>query len=384
MHIIGINFKIMNDKQALIITDSMGAPRSNPLTLYKDTWVSHIEDYFQNKYGIKTFSYTQSSLTTQQLIFKIKQQFIYYNPRIVILQIGAVDCAPRLLTMNELDFMEKLVPNVFSKIFHKFKKYLLISPTLSRYRNRTDVSSEIFRRNINLILNEYFKDSIICTIPIGFPNKRHTFESANAKKNVEQYNDIFKSFVDDRYTYFDILDKFIRENIYKIYDKKNRHYLISGHKMVSSVLINELDKLENRYNDFLMKNNNIIIDMQSIYNINSILNLEIKNRSVYIYGTGMYAKSLFFYLSYNDSVKVMSFIDRNIRRINFINGLSIIDEDMLISNIIPNSVILIGSLTYEDEIYKRIKFLEKNNIMVIKTYSLLKMNNNSLNFKEYL
>ena len=105
-------------KQVLILTDSIGAPRSKPLkTYYKDTWIGVLEEKLL-KHNYKTFAYTQRAADSSHIKSRIEVQFGLYEPEIVILQIGICDCAPRVLKQNELRIIKRLP--IINKLVHSY------------------------------------------------------------------------------------------------------------------------------------------------------------------------------------------------------------------------------------------------------------------------
>ena len=67
-------------RRVLIITDSLGAPRVSPETLYyEDTWPFKLKKRF-DEYGIDTFIFTENGLDSTLLLgllkFKLKLKII--------------------------------------------------------------------------------------------------------------------------------------------------------------------------------------------------------------------------------------------------------------------------------------------------------------------
>lgn len=358
------------DNQALIITDSLGAPRDIPYTRYKDTWVSMVEDYFYQEHGIKTFAFTQRGLSTQTALEQIEEQLQFYTPKIVILQIGIVDCSPRLIKFSTIQNLSKLLPLKVNLFLDNFKRFLFTSPKLSKYRFRSDVDVKDFEKNINTIVNRYFKDSIIVYIPIGWPNKRYVFESKYIRKFVEKYNDILKRFNGDRYFYLEKIDDIVKKNIYKIYDKKNRHYTVHGHKVIADIILSELTQIENFFCNFTIKKSEEIINYNTSFRVKNVLKQRISpNSQVYIMGAGEYSKNLYKIIKDEKSFSIQGFIDSN-KKENIFLEKPVLARDFL-QDIEEDITLFIATSKYEKKIYQELKSLNKKNFTIIKVPSLL-------------
>jgi acyl-CoA thioesterase I len=121
----------MNNK-ILCIGDSLALP--GHLNLYEDTW------YYKLKKRFPTYdfiSYFKRQLTTDALVTlgggekgvdkwpKGADCLEAYMPAIVILQLGIVDCAPRLLHKNERHLVSRLpalLSNFYLRVLKKIRK----------------------------------------------------------------------------------------------------------------------------------------------------------------------------------------------------------------------------------------------------------------------
>ena len=139
-------------KSILCIGDSLSMPRDT--LLYKDTWHSKLKKEFPN---IDFISQFKRAITTDVLVelgggdsetiesFPFGSDCLeFYKPDIVILQLGIVDCAPRLIRNGTLKFyISKILKGKLLKI------YLLF---LKRYTKRNSYNVKVckdkFRNNI--------------------------------------------------------------------------------------------------------------------------------------------------------------------------------------------------------------------------------------------
>ena len=168
----------------LCVTDSLGLPRNG--VLYESTWYYKLSHYFHN---IDFSPKLQRSLTSEDILNADFSDF--YNPNIVILQIGICDCAPRLYKRKRLFWI--VLERVFRGYFYK-----IIKKIRTRTPERADVSFEAFVRNINnyynlLKKNSNFKLLVIILIgasdDVNISNKSPYFHD-----NIKKYNSVLHSY----------------------------------------------------------------------------------------------------------------------------------------------------------------------------------------------
>ncbi len=84
--------------KALIVADSLSMPRKG--IPYDDTWPSILNCIRKDIHWIQR---SQRALNSNHIVGSLKEDYLeYYRPDIVILQIGIVDCAPRLFPSDSL------------------------------------------------------------------------------------------------------------------------------------------------------------------------------------------------------------------------------------------------------------------------------------------
>jgi len=122
----------------MCIGDSMGLPREH--VKYEETWVSRIKNEFSK---VDFLINCQRSQTTN--VLKSIDCLEYYNPEIVIIQLGIVDCAPRILNRNTLFYkiLSRLPNSIQTKIWGVVKK------VKKRSVNTVDVDEKKFEDNLN-------------------------------------------------------------------------------------------------------------------------------------------------------------------------------------------------------------------------------------------
>jgi len=190
-------------KKALIITDSLGLPRLNPENLSgKDCWTHRIT-HEKSDYDVYLFS--RGGLSSKELVKNINIYFKSYEPEIIIIQLGIVDCAPRALRFSERKIISSIpiLRTLIKKTISLFRKEIV------KFRKITYVTEKEFLRNL-LTFKEEFSDSKIYVVPIAPATPEYEEYSPGVTENINRFNAILdKIFItidpyDSVYT-FDIL-----------------------------------------------------------------------------------------------------------------------------------------------------------------------------------
>jgi len=115
--------------------------------------------------------------------------------------------------------------------------------------------------------------------------------------------------------------------------------------------------------------NHDILKSQKIVDVLTTLNTLEKN--IYIFGAGKYAE-LFLRHVYNKKFNIKAIIDDGKKEYDAINKINIIDSKEYLKNKGSDDIIFICSSTYEDDIFSRYQYLEKDGVSLFKIFSLLK------------
>ncbi len=184
-------------KKILCIGDSLTLPRGEDVK-YENTWFYLLKHYFQD---IDFISFFKRGITTNILVQEgggdkntaEKYPFgadclEHYKPNIIILQLGIVDCAPRLLKQG----MEtKLVNHLPKKIANIYIK--LIKTTRKRNTANTYVSLKKFEDNLINYFERCKNQNIekLIIIKIAIPSQEMVDKNPEIIKNVIKYNAVY-------------------------------------------------------------------------------------------------------------------------------------------------------------------------------------------------
>lgn len=190
--------------KVLAITDSLGLPRAKPeFVAVEKTWINRLS----NVHEVVYFSYGGG--TIDQLFSQVEYLKLY-NPDLVIVQAGIVDCAPRALTKTENILINnfRLTKYIFSKLVTE--KELLF---LRRSRKKTYTSLPRFEYYMNQLFRIFgeklFWIGILPALP-GYEKK-----VPGVLGNINNYNTLIERKLGNRFistshfTDLDIMTDFI-------------------------------------------------------------------------------------------------------------------------------------------------------------------------------
>lgn len=138
----------MAKKIVVCVGDSTSLPGHT--NTFEDTWFYKLSESFDNLRFVSIF---RRAITTDILVTegggdkvdnlpKGADCLEFYNPNIVVLQLGIVDCAPRLLT-NFDKIIIKLLPQ------NKYQFYLRL---VKKFRTRKKTNTRVKKINSRIIL----------------------------------------------------------------------------------------------------------------------------------------------------------------------------------------------------------------------------------------
>jgi lysophospholipase L1-like esterase len=137
----------------LILTDSLGLPRNKPeFCSFEDTWPVLLRSNERNIHQVSIGAATSLVLLKQITYQKA------FNPDLVILQVGIVDCAPRFMSIKELNLTGAL------GVFGRGIRFLFNRKWIKSLRNISYINEADFKNNILKIQNDF--DCPILTLGI--------------------------------------------------------------------------------------------------------------------------------------------------------------------------------------------------------------------------
>lgn len=174
-------------KNCLIITDSLGLARAEPeLVRAHETWTQLVTSNSGLKAKFNFYIYSRFGYTSEGLKNEIDTYLKAYEPDMIILQIGLVDCYPRALKRLELALI-RLLPSLIQRVVRNLvKKHY---KKLTKWRTNRYVSPNDFQGNLTRFKNS-FPNSNFLVIPIAPPHESISKRNAKFEESINLYNSI--------------------------------------------------------------------------------------------------------------------------------------------------------------------------------------------------
>lgn len=189
-------------KKIVAIGDSLALPGHS--NRYEDTWFYLLQRFMEDALYISFF---RRGLTTTVLVtegggesfpgaFPMGADCLeHYMPDIVILQLGIVDCAPRLFGTHSLEakLVNRMPLTLRSRYIHLVKKLR------TRSEDRVDVPLPRFRNNIEVFLKRCMLHNVkrVIFIKICTPDQRVLKKNPLMLTNVTKYNECIDQIVNE-------------------------------------------------------------------------------------------------------------------------------------------------------------------------------------------
>lgn len=222
----------------LFLTDSLGYPRVDGAeTKASETWTYSIRDLLEaNDSTYSCYFDMKTMRTTSSLLDEIKNHILSYEPDLIVLQIGIVDCYPRSLTRFESQVFSRIpIFKHISKYFvKKFYKQLIST------RNITYVNQKDFKTNLKVI-KSYFPNVQWLVVPIAPASDEYKKINPLIESNINKYNQILKENFSEDF----LKNLYNTKHTQPIFLDDNHHLSKYGHALVRDYVIEEIYKIKN-------------------------------------------------------------------------------------------------------------------------------------------
>lgn len=168
------------NKRVLLFTDSLALPRETPeICSYEDTWPILLKNNCLEIHQVSIGGATSTDLLRQVNYHRA------FQPDVVIIQVGIVDCAPRFMSKLEME-IAKRIPYLGKAIIKGMNNTFI-----KKNRNINYVNPRLFKKNIDDI-SLLFRNVEIYFIGIIPPNPAYDKILPGITKRITEYNNILK------------------------------------------------------------------------------------------------------------------------------------------------------------------------------------------------
>lgn len=234
-------------KNIVIIGDSLACPRPWIGLGQEDTYAARIQRALGEKAHVISLAYGERSTRHYASEAFTKTYVERSNTNTLIMQLGIVDCAPRLMTLSErgigyLCRKMRITNTIFMKyVAFKSKHRMFFTKKFPNVM----VKKDEFERNVHTIISNYINygnTGRIILINIAYPGDHLTKRSYNVLSIIEAYNEVLQRAAvadPDRVRLIDLFS-ITRDDTSLITPEDGHHITTSAHEIVSKALLNQI------------------------------------------------------------------------------------------------------------------------------------------------
>lgn len=174
----------MSKQRIVILADSLGMPRPDEGVNYEDSYAGIIAENSNNNVlcRAKRANDTKTQTQAQNLLDDVA----FLKPNLCIIQLGIVDCAPRIFTKNEARALS-LFPNKIRNFITKFGSKN--RHRITKFRQICYVPAKKFESNYNILIkNILATGSRIILINIVDTSDTNNEKSFDFQNKITAYN----------------------------------------------------------------------------------------------------------------------------------------------------------------------------------------------------
>jgi acyl-CoA thioesterase I len=212
----------------LALGDSISLVRPDDGLNERDLYTYKLQEKLGNDYYVLNKSRVGNNIawcvSEDSMVYHVKAS----SANFFSIQIGVVDCAPRMYTEEEKKHLAKLInyPIVGPYLKARIKRLSLKRYELTKERQIQLTPPDLFESHYRVLLANIFKYNKIANgflINVGYPGEYFSSRNYNVQVNIENINKIIQKIALENCDRISVID------IYE-YTKKNKDYILSdGH-----------------------------------------------------------------------------------------------------------------------------------------------------------
>ncbi|MGR5287484.1 hypothetical protein ACP3V5_19370 [Vibrio maritimus] len=172
--------------KVLLITDSLGLPRIEPeKVIDEQAWPNLLT---KERDDCDFYHFSRSGLDSRTLVEELKGTLGAYQPDVIVLQVGIVDCTPRVLRLSELSIIRRIpiISGLVQRIVTKHRAKII------QLRKVQYVDLTSFKKNL-IVFKTFFNDCRILALPIVSNTECAQIRTPNIAQEIVAYNDALSS-----------------------------------------------------------------------------------------------------------------------------------------------------------------------------------------------
>lgn len=229
-------------KDIYILGDSLALPRpeidSEEAHTYRDTYIAFLTEKLlpKDQFVIHNGKRARTIKEVDNLI----KEVIFSGAKTLIIQVGIVDCAPRVFSKKQYWLMNKLpkvIRNPILKLVRKYKLQILkIRPNIV-YTKKTVFENHLKSISEKLLKNEI--KGIFCSIvPAG---EDMVARNPQINKQIDEYNDLIKKILIEEKILMIPMDKLYKGQLKQCLMADGHHLSKKGHQILGAKLLKILE-----------------------------------------------------------------------------------------------------------------------------------------------
>lgn len=220
--------------------DSLGLPRRVPSPVgFEQVWPTLLERLLQDL-GVpaRVFNHAQRSMTLPMLVHRFDDVVGLWGADVVVLQVGIVDCAPRLFGRRQHAVLSsRFFPTAIRRAVigtaSRFRRQIIRLRPWVRYTPLPDFERALGRL-ANRLRQETFRGVVL---PIIGTTPDHEHRSPGYNRSVELFNAAWRQMcAAEGIRFLEYRDVFLGTDVRDVVCSDGHHLSIQGHQLVAAAL----------------------------------------------------------------------------------------------------------------------------------------------------
>lgn len=219
--------------------DSLGLPRLKPAEVsWSQVWPTLLEDHLRERgLDIRVENHCRRERTLPRFLKEYDDIVTLWEPEAVVIQIGIVDCAPRLFSplqhalLNNRWFHWRIA-RIIIRTASRFRRQIITIRPWVRYTPR-----KRFQKTLDRLEDRVKGIPHLLILPILKTFPEHEYRSPGYNRSVDRYNAMWRDWC-ERVGAFWISHETVQQNdsMERLLLTDGHHLSVEGHKRIAEIL----------------------------------------------------------------------------------------------------------------------------------------------------